>query len=144
MTTPIPTQLITALTVRLATITVANGYHTTISTIRTGSTATEPQTGDTFPILNLFSISDEPTAQTYQYRRTLQIEALAATTTDLDELLDDLRRALLQFPETRWLSDTLSAEDPEIGAATFEPHDPGSDYHALFLTVYLNYDYHPE
>lgn len=144
MTTPIPTQLITALTDRLATITTDNGYHTTIRTIRTGSAAAEPQPGDIFPVLNLFSISDEPTGQSYQYRRTLQIEALAAESTDLDELLDDLRRALLQFPETRWLSDNLSAEDPEIGAATFEPLVPGSDYHALFLTIYLNYDYHPE
>ena len=144
MTTPIPTRVISALTARLATITVANGYHTTLATIRIGQAAEEPQAGDALPMVNLFSLTDEPTGTMYQYRRTVQLECLAATTTDLDDLLDDLRRALLQFPGTRWLPDDLEAEDPEIGAATFEPHYPGSTTAALFLTVSLTYHYHPE
>lgn len=144
MTTPIPTRLITALTTQLATITAANGYHTTLTTIRIGQSAEEPQAGDTFPIINLFSLTDEPTGQRYQYRRSIQMECLAATITDLDGLLDDLRRALIQYPGNRWLPDDLEAEDPEVGAATFEPHYPGSTTAALFLTITLIYSYFTE
>ena len=144
MTIPIPTQIMTALATRLATITTTNGYHTTLGAIRVNAPAEEPQPSDTFPIVSLFALADEPSGRLYEYRRTMQLEVLAVTSTALDDILDDVRRCLLQLPTTRWLPDTLEVEDPEIGAAIFEPHLGGSDYHALTLALSVLYTYNPE
>ncbi len=142
--TPIPTQIMTALVARLETITVANGYHTTMGAVRIGAPAEEPQTGDPFPVVSIFPINDEPSGPLYEYRRTMQVEIIALTATALDEVLDDVRRCLLQLPTTRWLPDNLEVEDPEIGAAIFDPHYPGSAYHSLTLELSVLYTYNPE
>lgn len=144
MSAPIPAQIIMALVDRLETITPANGYRTTIGTVRSYGPAEEPQTGDTFPVVSIFPISDEPSGRLYEYRRTMQLEILAETSTALDDVLEDVRRCLLQLPTTRWLPDTLEVEDPEIGAAMFDPHLAGSRYQSLIITLSVLYTYNPE
>lgn len=144
MTTPIPTQIISSLITRLGTIKTSNGYLTTVGTIKSGMAAEEPLPDDTFPVISIFSNSDEPVAGFFAYKRTLQLECIAKTTTSLDDLLSDLRNCLLQYPGQRWLSDDLSVEDPEIGSATFQPYPSGSEYFLMILIVSFNYSYHPE
>lgn len=123
MSDPVFTLARRALRAQLLTIRVANGYRTTVASVRMGRDAQVGDTRDDFPILALFSLGESPTGDTIanvrqlnQYvERTIQLEAILYDQADdyedrADALLEDIRKAL-----SRPL-----AESAPLGGAAFD------------------------
>lgn len=96
----------------LLTITQANGYASTIQSVRTGRDALVTGSQADLPLLSLVTLADEPAdgneiegglgGAVQQWRRTVEMEGFIAVDdqweTALDALVDDIRRALVAYP----------------------------------------------
>lgn len=95
----------TEIAAALASISIANGYSFDVASVRQGRPALVTAPEDALPVLSLFSIREEPTEPDLKrmnaiqvWRRIVVLQAHALATeawdTDLDALLDDIKRAL--------------------------------------------------
>jgi hypothetical protein len=123
----------------LETITTANGYSTTLAAVSIGRAALAVGTTAPLPQVTLTSVRDDPSTSPleagtwYQtWTRSVELEALISSSdtweTDLDALLNDIRRALAHH------SYPLS-----IGSATFQPPADGGDLAVLSMPLTYSY-----
>lgn len=128
-----------AIKATLETITVANGYATDLAAVSVGRAALAVGTTAELPLVTLTSVRDDPATSPldagswYQtWTRTVELEALIASSdaweSDLDALLNDIRRAL-----ARHLYPVL------VGSVIFQPPADGGDLAVLSMPLTYSY-----
>lgn len=133
-----------ALKAHLATITASNGYRTTVAAVVSGKPDLDVSADGVLPALVLLAI-DEQAAETggantieagsriqYWSRRIMiegQVSGVGDWESAIDDLLDDTRRALTQFPRPI-----------RIGAPTFAPPSEGNNTGLFVLFAEITYE----
>lgn len=129
-----------ALKAHLETVTAANGYQTDIAAVAIGRAALAVGSKASLPTVTLTTTAEEPTAGgtiesglwLQGWTRAVDLEILAAAAddweTELDAVLDDVRRALAHYPRPLLL-----------GGVTFAPPADGGEIASAVLRLTYSY-----